>query len=256
MNSNQNKISALIITYNEINHIEEVIANVSFADEIIIVDSYSDDGTYEKLQELKHTKVIQRKFENFTDQRNFAIGLAQYKWVLFIDADERITPNLKQEIISKVNSNTETVAFKFHRQSIFQEKHIRFSGLQTDRIYRLFKKGYATYKSGKLVHEIPIINGKSETLNHKMLHYSFSNYDAYKIKIESYAKLRALELFNAGLKPNFFHFYIKPFYRYTYNYLIRLGFLDGKIGHSICKVNAYGVSYRYKELKRLIDSSK
>ncbi|AXT21287.1 glycosyltransferase [Flavobacteriaceae bacterium AU392] len=246
------KISALLITYNEVNHINEVIANIDFANEIIVIDSYSNDGTYEKLKKLNNVKVIQREFKNFADQRNFAIDQANNNWILFIDADERITPGLRQEILEKVNSDTESVAFRFPRQFIFQKKQIKFSGLQTDTIFRLFKKGTAKYREDRLVHELLDINGKTELLNHKMLHYSFSNYESYKSKVEHYGKLKALELFNKGVKPNAFHFYFKPFYKFVSNFIFRLGFLDGKVGYNICKLNAYGVTCRYNELKNLI----
>ena len=102
---NDNKISALLITFNEVNHIDDVINNINFANEIIVIDSFSNDGTFEKLLKFKHVKTIQRPFKNFADQRNYALNQAKFKWVLFIDADERITPKLKDEILKEININ-------------------------------------------------------------------------------------------------------------------------------------------------------
>lgn len=245
------KISALLITFNEEVHIDAVIKNISFADEILVIDSFSTDQTINKLIEYKQVKVVQRAFKNFSDQRNFAIQQASHPWILFIDADERITKELKNEILKTLNIPTNVVAYKFKRKFVFKNKIIRFSGLQTDYIFRLFKKGSAKYKQNKTVHEELEVTGISKTLTNNMLHYSFTDYLSYKKKTEHYGQLKAQELFNEGKKPNLFDFYIKPAYKFIYNYVFRLGFLDGKAGYTICKLNAYGVYYRFKELKRL-----
>ncbi|GAA3574611.1 glycosyltransferase family 2 protein [Snuella lapsa] len=248
------QISALLITYNEIEHIDAVIDNISFADEIIAIDSFSTDGTYERLKSMEHVKVLQREFINFADQRNFAIKQANYNWVLFIDADERISTDLTTEILCVTKSPDNFTAFKFKRNFVFEDRIMRFSGLQSDSVFRLFIKGTSKYKEDRIVHEILEIQGNSKTLENTMLHYSFSDYNSYKAKAEHYAKLKALELFQKGKKPNAFHFYLKPIYKFTINYFLRLGFLDGKAGYTICALNAYGVYYRYQELKRLIRS--
>ena len=250
MNS-KNKISALLITYNEVNHIEAVITNLDFADEIIVVDSYSTDGTLEKLAKFKHVKTICRTFTNFTEQRNFAIKQANFNWILFIDADERIPLKLKNEIFEVINSNKNVAAYMFKRLYFFKKKRIRFSGFQTDTTYRLFKNGKVKYIESKLVHEMPEINGESAILKNNMLHYCFNSYTHYKSKMEHYAKLKALELHKKGKKSNAFHFIVKPFYKFIINYFVRLGILDGKEGFQICYLSAYGVFFRYQELKRL-----
>ncbi|TDY61327.1 glycosyltransferase family 2 protein [Algibacter lectus] len=246
-----NNISALMIVFNESKHIEDAINNIDFADEIIVIDSFSTDGTFEKLQKLKHVKVIQREFKNFADQRNFAISQATKDWILFIDADERITEKLKQELNSEINTSNDIIAYMFKRKYFFKQKRIRFCGFQTDTTYRLFKKGFFKYDETKIVHEMPIIDGKSKILKNDMLHYCFDSAAHYKSKMEHYASLKALELFKKGKKPNAFHFYIRPLYKFLVNYIFRLGFLDGVEGLQICYLSAYGVYYRYKELEKL-----
>lgn len=240
-----------MITYNEVNHIESVINNISFADEIIVVDSFSNDGTLDKLAQFKHVITIQREFKNFADQRNFALKQASHNWVLFIDADERITPKLKIEIITTINNPKDTVAFMVKRLYFFKKKRIRFSGFQTDTTYRLFKKDKVKYIEDRIVHEMPNIDGKSQILKNNMLHYCFDSARHYKGKMEHYGKLKALELFNKGKKATIFHFTFSPFYKFFTNYFFRLGILDGKQGFQICYLSAYGVYYRYKELKKL-----
>jgi len=245
------KISALIITYNEVNHIDHVIKNIAFADEIIVIDSFSTDGTFEKLSALKQVTTIQREFKNFADQRNFAIAQAQHDWILFIDADERITPKLKTEILETVNTSENIAAFMVKRLYFFKQKRIRFSGFQTDTTYRLFQRNKVKYIEDKIVHELPEIDGTSALLKNNMLHYCFDSAAHYKAKMEHYAKLKALELHQKGKRPNAFHFYIRPFYKFIVNYFFRLGFLDGKEGFTICYLSAYGVYFRYQKLKRL-----
>lgn len=255
MEDHSSKISALLITYNEIDHINEVIENVAFADEIIVIDSFSNDGTFEALQQLKHVTTIQRPFKDFADQRNFAIEQATYNWIFFIDADERLTKELENEILNVVTLKSDIVAYKIPRRFIFNKKIIRFSGLQSDRIFRLFKNGTAKYREDKTVHELLDVKGNHRVLSNYMLHYSFSNYKSYKKKAEHYGVLKAKELFKKREQPNWFHFYIKPAYKFLSNYILRLGFLDGKEGYILCKLNAHGVKHRYKVLKELFRDS-
>jgi glycosyltransferase involved in cell wall biosynthesis len=244
-----------MITFNEIKHIEAVISNLAFADEIIVVDSYSTDGTFEKLSEMNNVKVILHEFKNFTDQRNYAIEQANCEWVFFIDADERLTRESQKEIVETVKNNNGIEAFKIPRKFMFNNKVMRFSGLQTDQVFRLFKKGITKYREDKLVHELLDFNGDFKVLKHDMLHYSFSDYTSYKRKTEHYGLLKAQELFKKGKRPNWFHFYIKPAYKFITNYIFRLGVLDGKEGYTICTLNAYGVFYRYKALEELLTAS-
>ncbi|QFZ53392.1 glycosyltransferase family 2 protein [Oceanihabitans sp. IOP_32] len=253
---NKSKISALLITYNEVNHIDAVIENVSFADEIIVVDSFSTDGTLEKLEKFKNVTTITRAFKNFADQRNYALSQAKHDWILFIDADERLTNKLKSEIITTINSPTPIAAFMVKRLYFFKQKRIRFSGFQTDTTYRLFRKNKVKYIEDKIVHEMPEIDGASQILKHNMIHYCIDSASHFKSKMEHYAELKALEIFQKGTTPNVFHFYFKPLYKFITNYFFRLGILDGKEGFQICYLNAYGVFYRYKELEKLINASK
>ncbi len=245
------KISALIITFNEEEKIKKTIDNLNFVDEIVVVDSYSTDKTIDILKQFPSVKVVQNKFENFSKQRNFALEHVKNDWVLFMDADEIIPSKLKEEILLLTSNKMEYSAYEIYRQFYFKNKPVRFSGWQTDKVFRLFNKNKAFYEPSKLVHETLNINGNSTVLKNKLAHYSYSCYGEYKSKMTHYAKLRAQELFKKGVKPNFFHFYIKPAYRFINHYVIRLGFLDGKCGYTLCKLNAIGVKQRYIELLKI-----
>lgn len=247
----KNKITGLVITFNEEKNIEEVILNLDFVDELIIIDSFSTDNTAAIAAKYPKVKFIQNPFENFTSQRNLALKHASNKWILFIDADERVSEKLKREIVETVNKQTDYAAFYFYRKFMYKGKHLRFSGWQTDKNIRLFLKEKAEYVSNKLVHEKLTINGSVGKLKSKLIHYSFTDYESYQQKMILYGKLKAKELFLKGIKPNAFHFIIKPVYKFLYSYTFRLGILDGKKGIQVCYLNALSIYIRYVELRRL-----
>lgn len=245
------KISALIITYNEIGYIERCLESIAFADEIIVVDSFSTDGTYELLMSHAKVQLMQHHFENYTLQKTFALQQASNDWILFIDADEVVTEPLKKEILHTVNLPTTHAAFWFYRQFMFQNEKLRFSGWQTDKNHRLFIKSKVQFAENKLVHETLEVNGSSGALKAKLLHYCYKNYDDYKAKMLSYGRLKAKEAFIRGEKSNFLALVLKPTWKFVYHYLLRLGILDGKKGIVICYLNAISDFEKYRELKRL-----
>ena len=248
----EHKISALLITFNEAKNIKAVLENLDFADEIIVVDSFSTDSTVELIKTYKNVKLIQRPFINYTDQKSFALKQASYEWVLFLDADERVTEELKKEIVQTVKNNeTNCVAYYFLRTFMFKNKVLRFSGWQSDKNYRLFKKDKVSFKQDRIVHETLKVNGKSGTLKNRLLHYSYKNYEEYKGKMIKYGKMRAKEAYKQGKRASWFHFVLRPTYKFLNHYILRLGFLDGQKGLIICYLNALGVYARYKELKHL-----
>ena len=245
------KISALIITYNEIEHLPACLESVSFADEIIVVDAESTDGTWEFLRDRPGIKSIQHPFKNFTSQKSFALQKAAHPWILFIDADERIPDALKREIAETVNQPETCAAYYFYRQFIMKGKPLKYSGLQTDKVYRLFRKDAAYFNPGKIVHEDLVVTGTSGILKNKLLHYFYKDYDAYKYKMLRYGRLRGLEEYRKGIRPGWFHRYLKPLYKFLNHYIIRLGILDGKNGYIISYLNALSVYERYREVQRL-----
>jgi glycosyltransferase involved in cell wall biosynthesis len=253
--TNKNGLSALVITFNEEKNIEKVIENLAFADEIIIVDSFSTDATYQLATKQEKVKIWQREFVNFADQRNYALSLATHPWILFIDADEYVSDTLQIEIRKTIQKESPIVAYQCYRTFFFQNKALYFSGWQTDKIFRLFKKEFAYYNPKKIVHEKLLINGPVGTLQNKICHYSYANFTTYKNKMAQYGKLKALEELEKGTRPNVYHFYIRPIYQFLYQYLLRLGILDGQNGLIICYLNAYSVYVRFQELKQLNSKS-
>lgn len=249
------KISALLITFNEERNIQKFLDEAWYADEIVIVDSESTDRTAEIAK--KHPKVIfiTRKFDNFTSQKNFAIDQAQHEWVTFFDADERIPKALIFEMIDEIKKDTADAFFVF-RRFYFMEKYIKRSGWQNDKAIRLFKKSKNRYGEGRLVHELIDSKGKVRFLKNRLDHYSYYSVEEYDRKLTQYSILRARELFAKGLKPNIFHFWVKPWFRFVHHYILRLGVFDGGEGYIISKLHAHHVFKRYLFLSKMWENRK
>ena len=245
------KISAVVIAYNEMGYIEKCIESVEFVDEIIVVDSYSTDGTYQYLQAHPKVKVLQHPFANFTSQKSFALKQATNDWVLFLDADEVVSGELKSEITATVDSNTDFSAFWFYRTFMFKNEVLRYSGWQTDKNYRLFRKSKAKFSDRKIVHETLIVNGKSGIFKEKLTHYCYKNCEDYKSKMLKYGRLKAKEDFFTEKSFNYFSLVLKPSWKFFNHYFLRLGILDGRKGLTISYLNALSDLERYRELKRL-----
>ena len=245
------KITALVITYNEIGYIENCLKSVAFADEIIVVDSYSTDGTYEYLVAQPKVRTIQHPFKNYTAQKAFTLAQATNDWVVFVDADEVITPELQQEIVETVNGDQKHAAYWFRRKFMFQKRRLRFSGWQTDKNYRLFRKSKVQFSNKRIVHETLEVQGSSAVLKNKLTHYCYRNFTNYKHKMLLYGRLKAKEALQQGKRFNYFLLLGKPTFRFVYNYIVRLGILDGIKGIKVCYLNALGDWERYLELRRL-----
>ena len=244
-------ISALVITYNEIGYIEKCLESISFADEIIVVDSYSTDGTYEYLLSKENVRVIQHPFKNFTAQKSYALEQATHDWILFVDADEVVPSELRTEIQKTIAGPQPHDAYWFYRQFMFETRPLRFSGWQTDKNHRLFRKSKVKFTDRKLVHETLEVNGTSGKMKSRLMHYCYKDYEDYKGKMLHYGRLKAREAFYKEKQFNYFSLYFRPAWKFFNNFVLRLGFLDGKRGVTICYLNALSVYERYRELKRL-----
>jgi len=240
------KISAIIPTLNEEVNIEQAIGSVSFADEIIVIDSYSTDDTV-LLAKKHNVKVIMREFDDYSSQKNFAISKAKYNCIYILDADERVTPELRKEILEISKNSNDFVGFNVYRTFYFAGKRLNYSGWQNDKVISFFRKDKCKY-NGKLVHENITANGKVGFLKNKLEHFSYRSYNHYIQKLNNYASLQAKMLFKEGKKVTLFHILLKPPLRFFIQFFIKLGILDGFPGFIISAVHSYGVLTRYIKL--------
>ena len=236
-----NTLSVIIPTYNEATYIEDAIKSVNFADEIIIIDSFSADNTKNLALNLGCT-VLERKFDNFSDQKNHAISFAKYNWILFIDADERVTEKLKIDIIHAIQSN-KFGAYKIKFPHFYMNRFLYHS---ENKVIRLAKNENLKFIGA--VHEKLIHSGKVGILKNFMIHYTYKGLFNYIQKKDSYAWFQAQMSLDKGKRPTIFHLAFKPFYRFFHSYVIRRGFIDGIPGLAVASIDAYGVFSRYVKM--------
>lgn len=242
------KVTAIIPTYNEAHNIEDVLHSVQWCNEIMVVDSFSTDNTTELARPLA-TRVIQSEYINSASQKNRHIPLAAHEWILLVDADERVTPELQQEIQSLLNSNTISCdAYWIYRKNYFMGKEIRYSGWQGDRVIRLFRRDTCRYEE-KSVHAEVITGGKIGTLRNKLVHNTYRDIFHYMEKWDRYTTWSAQDAYKKGVRPNVFHFILKPAFRFFKHYFLQLGMLDGKAGYIISALSAKAVFMRYVKVE-------
>lgn len=243
------KLIGLIITRNEEKNISELIKNLQFVDEIILVDSMSDDQTVAIASQFDNVKVVLHPFNDYASQRNIALSYAKNHWVLFLDADERISNDLQQEIIATVEKNNKKLAYFFKRRFYFDEAPVYYGGLQTDKNVRLFFNSESTHFTG-LVHEKLQFDGDFAVLKNVLTHYSYENFDSYKQKMYRYGVLKGKEKINKGKQPNLLLKYLHPSYTFLCKLILRGGILDGSKGFILSYLMAYSVKIRYEEMER------
>ncbi len=241
------KITAIIPCKNEAHNIEAVLKSVTWCNEILVVDSFSTDNTVELAK--KYTdRIIQSEYINSASQKNRAIPQATHEWILLVDADERVTPELQKEIQTILASDTILFdAFWIYRRNYFMGKEIKYSGWQRDKVIRLFKRDACRYEE-KQVHAEIITNGKTGKLKNKLQHYTFKDIFHYLEKWDRYSTWSANDASKKVQNPNLYHFIIKPAFRFWKHYIIDLGILDGYVGFIVCSLAAKGVFMRYVKL--------
>ncbi len=231
-----NKLSAIVTTYNESEVIEETLRRLAFADEVLVVDSFSTDGTPEIAQRCG-ARVMQHEYESPAAQKNWAISQVTGDWVLIVDADEWMTDELAQEIQVIIRSDQSLAGYEIKRRNFFLGKEIKHSGWQNDWVTRLFRRGKAHYAE-RQVHEVMEVEGPVGKLNSRLLHHSYRSMDDYWRKLRRYAEWNATEATkrSARISPAYMLFH--PGLRFVKAYLLQGGFLDGTHGLAVCMLTA------------------
>jgi glycosyltransferase involved in cell wall biosynthesis len=246
------KISAVIITMNEEQLIERCLQSLDdIADEVIVVDSYSTDST-EEICRKYNVKFVQRKFNGFMDQKNYAISLASHPYILSLDADEALSEELQKSLL-EVKNDIRFEGYRFNRLSNYCGQWIRHSAWYPDPQLRLFRPEKGNW--GLInVHERFIMNHDSRIsrLKGDLLHWPCTSKDDLAEKIEKYSDIAAHEYFKSGKRVWAVTPALHMIWRFFQTYFIRLGFLDGKNGFIICKTGAYSSYLKYAKLRKLI----
>ena len=244
-------LSVILITRNEEANLDDCLASLEgIAQQIVVVDTASSDRTLEIAKNYGATIASPPDWPGFGPQKNRALDLATGEWVLSLDADERLTPALRTEILTAINHGSHVNCYAIPRLSWYCGRFIRHSGWSPDYVDRLFKRGSARF-SDDLVHERLIPHGQVAKLNNPMLHYSFMNYSQVLQKLDRYSTASAQQAFAKGKTSNTLKAVLHGFWAFFRTYIIRAGFLDGPQGLALAISNGQGTYYRYIKLWQL-----
>ncbi len=240
-------LSVIVITQNEAKNIKACLASVSFADEVIVVDSGSTDGTQEIARSMGAAVHQTSDWPGFGPQKNRALDLVQFPWALSLDADERVTSDLAEKIRQVVLSDVGT-AYEIPRLTQFCGQWIRHSGWTPDYVLRLFKRGSARF-SDDLVHERVVLDsGEPIRLTSPLLHFSYPTPSHYWRKLEQYSQAWAQQRFARGQKTSMVRAGLAGVAAFLRSYIFQFGFLDGAMGFAVCSMQAQAAFGKYFHL--------
>jgi glycosyltransferase involved in cell wall biosynthesis len=242
-------ISATIITHNECANIARAIRSLSCADEIVVIDSNSSDGTREIAAGLG-ARVIAHAFEGFAAQKNFSTAQAQYDWVLSLDADEELDPKAQAAVLEWKATEPAAAGYQFARRAQYLGRWILHSGWYPDYKLRLFDRRQGSWQ-GAYVHESVVVNGPVATLPGEILHYTCNSLEEHLQRIEFYTDLAAKEMFERGENVSLWRRTLGPPWIFLNSYLFRLGMLDGTPGYLIARMAARYVRRKYAKLEEM-----
>jgi len=238
-------ISAIIITYNEERNIRDCLESLKWVNEIIVVDAESQDKTTKIAEELG-ARTYSQKWQGYGKQKNYALGKATGDWILSIDADERITPELAKEIVEKL-TNPSFSGYKIPRKAYFLGRWIRHSGWYPGYVLRLFQAGMARFAE-KEVHEYVELNSKAGYLKNHLLHYTDDTLDHYLDKFQKYTTLASKELYVHGKRASLSDLFLRPILFFLKMYIAKGGFLDGIHGFILATLSSFYVFVKYAKL--------
>lgn len=241
------RLSVIVITRNERANIVDCLSSLDFADEMVILDSASSDGTAEIARSLGAKVTVTSDWPGFGAQKNRALSLARGEWILSIDADERVTGELRAEILSVISNSSSLNVYRIPRLSSYCGQFMLHSGWNPDFVVRLFRRGSASF-SDDLVHERLVTTEVMGTLQAKIVHFSFPNFESVLDKVNRYSTAGALSMEKSGRSASLWSALGHGLWAFFRTYFLRLGFLDGQLGLALAISNAEGTYYRY--LKR------
>jgi glycosyltransferase involved in cell wall biosynthesis len=244
------KLSVTVITLNEEKNIGECLESVKWADEILVVDSNSSDKTVDTARQFG-AKVISNPWPGHIQQKNFAVDHASGEWILSLDADERVSEELKCEIQNLMCSRIEEYSgYRMPRKNFYLGKWILHSGWYPDYKIRLFRKDAGRW-SGINPHDSVTVDGKVGILRGDILHYSYKDVTHNLKTIDNFSTIGSGELFRKGRVATAFDLAIRPVVVFFKKYIVKLGFLDGWQGFIIAGLTSYSVFCKYVKLWEL-----
>lgn len=222
------QLAAAILTRNEAQHIAACLATLGFADQVVLSDSFSDDGTVEIARAAGAT-IFQRPFDNFAGQRNATLAAVDAEWVFFVDADERITPELAAEVRRVIVERPE-VGWWVPRHNFIAGHQVRHGGFYPDYQLRLLRRDRARYDPNRPVHEVVLLDGPAGYLQNPMIHYNYATWAQFHAKQRRYARMESRILRERGVRPWPHKFVRQPLREFWRRYVTLEGYKDGWVG--------------------------
>jgi len=242
-------VTVTVITKNEREALADALRSVSWADELIVVDSGSTDDTVKIARQFtEHVHV--RTWNGYIDQKNHAASLASHDWILSLDADERVTPELASEIQRLLGSNPPSHGYRIPRVSFYFGRWMRTTDMYPDYQLRLYDRRHARW-TGKYVHESVKVDGRVGYLRHELAHYPYRNLSEHLIRMDKYTTLAARQMYEDGRRAGILDLVLHPPAAFLRNYVLRRGFIDGQAGLVISIVNSYYVFLKFAKLWEL-----
>lgn len=247
------KLSVIVITFNEEHNIAACLESVRWADELIVVDSKSTDRTREIARTFTN-QVIEAEWQGYAANKNLALSHAKGDWILWLDADERVTPALAEEIRLAIQSSTNYVGYSMPRKAFFLGRWIRHCGWYPGHVLRLFRRQVA-FINDNLVHEGVEIQGPVGQLRNDILHYTDLNLNHYLWKFNRYTSLAAQQLHERGYRSHWWDILLRPWHTFMKMYFLKAGFLDGIQGFMLSLLSGGYVFAKYAKVWELSRSN-
>jgi glycosyltransferase involved in cell wall biosynthesis len=243
------KLSVTIITKNEAADLDAALASVAWADEIVVVDSESTDDTV-AIARRHNARVEVRQWPGYIAQKNHAAAIASHDWILSLDADERVTPELASEIRALIAGEPRAAAYRVPRVTWHLDRWIRTTDWYPDHQTRLYDRRAAAW-TGRYVHEAVTARGEIGQLRGELQHYAYRDISDHLETIDRYTTLAARQMFEDGRRASLGDLAVHPLFAFLRNYLARGGFRDGAAGFLISRMNAYYVFLKFAKLWEL-----
>jgi glycosyltransferase involved in cell wall biosynthesis len=240
------KLSVCIVAMNEEDRIADCLRSVDFADEWIVIDSHSTDRTREVAEGLG-ARVIERDWPGHVQQKNFALEQAEYEWALCLDADERVSPELRSALLAALAGDTLPDGFEFARRTWYLGRWIRHGGWYPDRKLRLVRRAKARW-GGTNPHDHLDVNGRVVRLPGDLLHYSYRSIGDHLRTINSFTTIAAREKHARGRRAGLLDLVGRPVWKFLRMYVLKAGFLDGVAGLVVAVTGSYYVFLKYAKL--------
>jgi len=243
------KVSVTIITRNEAADIEAACESVAWADEIVVVDSGSTDETA-AIARRRGARVEERGWPGYIAQKNYAASIAAHDWILSLDADERVTPDLAAEIRSRLSGEPVEHAFRVPRVTFHLGRWIRTTDWYPDYQTRLYDRRSAEW-TGRYVHEAVTVRGGTGQLRGELQHYAYRDIADHLETIDRYTTLAATQMHEDGRRATALDLALHPLFAFLRNYIVRGGIRDGATGFLISRMNAFYVFLKFAKLWEL-----